>query len=569
MKKEDYIREFLKKRGCDMPEAMRAYFDFDENALRKISEMTGGKEILDALAAAHAGKKHIVIYGDYDADGIMASFILYSGLDRLVPGRVKIFINDRFEDGYSITPNSIQKLLALYPETEVVITCDNGIGAAEAFVSVKDRGLTILVTDHHGQSEPLPEGIPALDEKSFAQKEADESAGVEREDFCGAELARRVVDELYAQLGLKEGNREFLNELYAYSGFATITDSVPMNPANHFVAKRGLEMMRADRGFFQILKNESGHAAHKIAADTVGFYFGPLFNAAGRVAGTAKNALAAPVLYSLGYEKECAQTVRSLLSMNETRKEMCRREDSLAFRMIEENGWEGAPFILVAGEEFSEGINGLTAAHIVHRYGVPAAVLSPVKNDTSVYKGSARSREGFDLFSAFMSHPELIKAGGHPLAAGLSVKDTDLEEVRALLCRDAAGIVYHEPEPDFLFTPGGITLEDVGAMREAFDELEPFGPGFEPPRICISGEIYPVRPLKEIHSKMTMRKLSADGHTIDLLWWNHLEEAEKMTGAGSAGKEYTFMGEPSVNEYAGRCSIQFKVSDIGFCPNII
>ena len=565
MKKEDYIREFLNKRGCTTPEERRAYFDFDENVLRRVADMCGGKEILDALADAAAEQKFVVIYGDYDADGIMASFILYSGLERLIPGRVKIFINNRFEDGYSITPESIRKLLELYPDTEVIITCDNGIAAAEAFESVRERGLTILVTDHHeqpGQSGPVPGDIPMADEKSLAQMAADEADGIAREEFCGAELARRVVTELYDKLGLAEENRDFLDGLYAYSGFATITDSVPMNPANHYVAKRGLEMIRADRGFFQTLRNESGHAAHRVSADTVGFYFGPLFNAAGRVAGTAKNALAAPVLYAMGYEKECAQAVKSLLSLNEKRKEMCRREDSLAFRMIEENGWDRDPFILVAGSEFSEGINGLTAAHIVNRYGVPAAVLSPVRNDSSLYKGSARSREGFDLFRSFTSHPGLIKAGGHPMAAGLALKKEDLEEVRALLCRDAEGIVYSEPEADFLFTPGSISLEDVRAMQEAFEALEPFGPGFEPPRICITGEVYPVRPLKEVHAKMTMQQRSSDGYYIDLIWWNHLEEAQKITGAGSAGNGFTFMGEPSVNEYAGRCSIQFKISEL-------
>ncbi len=561
MTKNDYIEEFLKKRGCASKEEMRDYFEFDETRLRKVADMRYGRAVLSALSSAVDAGDHIVVYGDYDADGIMASFILYSGLDRLLPGKIKIFINNRFEDGYSITKESMEKLLRLYPETGLIITCDNGIGAGEALSLAKTRGISVLVTDHHEQGTALPEGIPALDEKSLLQKEADEGSGTIREEFCGAELARRVITELYEMRGLTKDpeDRSFLLSLYAYSGFATITDSVPMNPANHYVAKRGLDVIRRDKGFFEILKRESGNENRRVDPDTIGFSYGPLFNAAGRVLGTAKNALAAPVLFYLGYEKECAQAIRSLLSVNEKRKAMCAGEDRLAFSMIEENGWGNDPFILVCGEEFSEGINGLTAAHIVTKYGVPAAVLSPVKGDPGRFKGSARSRDGFDLFRAFSSHTDCITAGGHPMAAGLSIKKEDAERVRRLLCADARGIAYKDPEPDFTLTPKTLTLSDVENMQSAFAALEPFGPGFEAPRVCIRGNVWPVRPIKEVHGKFSMTEKSRDGFYIDLIWWNHFSEADAFA---KTGKELLVTGEPSVNEFNGKFSVQFKVSDI-------
>lgn len=556
MTKKEYIEEFLKKRGYGSKEEIRRFFGFEEKDLRKVAAMCGGACLLSELKEAVLRQKNIVIYGDYDADGIMASYILYSGLVRLIPDKVKIFINNRFEDGYSITAESLNKMTALYPDTDVIITCDNGIGAGKALSEVKKKGITVLVTDHHEQGEPMPEDIPAVDEKSIPQKEKDARDGIEREDFCGAELARRVISELYEQMGRAGQEKEFLDSLYAYSGFATITDSVQMNAANHYVARRGLKAIEEDRGFFEVLKNETGNNSYAADAITIGFIYGPLFNAAGRVSGTAKNALAAPVLFDMGYRAECAATVRGLIALNEKRKEMCRREDELAFSLIEENGWDKDPFILVAGDQFSEGINGLTASHIVSRYKVPAAVLSPVKNKPGTCKGSARSIEGFDLFRAFSSHSGKITAGGHPMAAGLSIKDEDIEEVRELLKADAKGVVYKEPEPDFIFTPSSLSLAEVENMREAFRTLEPFGPGLEAPRISIRGKVYPVRPLKEVHAKMTMQERSADGLYIDLLWWNHLKEAEKICGAGG---EVMFMGELSINEYNGRRSIQFKV----------
>ena len=377
----DYVTDFLRKRGYTTPEEQEAFLHFRESSLRKAAEMVNGPLLLEKLEAAVREKKPICVYGDYDADGIMAAFILYSGLDHLCGGGVHWFINDRFEDGYNISPESMAKLLQKYPDTEVVLTCDNGVSAAQAIDFAMKQGVTVLVTDHHEQGLPIREDCPVVDEKSLAQKAADRAAETTREDFCGAELARRVITELYERCGAAEENRDFLEDLYAYAGFATITDSVPMNAANHFVAKKGLAIIRKREGFWKLLEEVCGNQARGISGETIGFSYGPMINAGGRVTGSAEHAFHSLQYFYEGRENDCRQALQSLAALNETRKELCCRDDESARRLIEQEQRQDDAFLLLYGEQFSEGVNGLTAGHLAEKYHVPAAVLSPAKND--------------------------------------------------------------------------------------------------------------------------------------------------------------------------------------------
>ena len=522
---------------------------------RKAAELEGGAALLARLREAVVLSEPVTVYGDYDADGIMATYILYSGLNRLRPGNVHWFINNRFEDGYNITEESMQKCLARYPDTRVILTCDNGINAREAVGYAMKRGVTVLVTDHHIQTVPLTETCPAIDEKSVRQTEADRIAGMIPEEYCGAELARRVIRDLYGLLGIRQKNEGFLDSLYAFSGFATITDSVPMNGSNHQTARKGLAKIRKQEGFWALLHQEFSDAGRQIHGDTIGFYYGTLINAGSRITGKADPAMNMLLAWDSGREDVCRQAIRELIGCNEKRKELCDHDDAIAFSMIEQNGLYQHPFILVYDERFSEGVNGLTATHITARYHVPSAVLSPVRQEPGVYKGSARSVEGCDLIGLFQSHPDVIRAGGHAMAAGLSVDQKDLEHVRELLDQDMQGFsAPPEPEPDFLYQIPALSMQAVDWHKQLISALEPFGPGFEEPRIEFRGA---VRNLWEKNKKNSDEKIhaafpmgrSADGYLVQANWWKHLAEARRWF---QPGKELRCRGKADRNEYTDR-----------------
>ena len=572
--KNPYIVEILKKRGFATAEAVKNFLNFSEKDLRRVADLCGGEALLSELEQAVRQAQNVTVYGDYDADGVMAVYILFAGLDRLIPGHVRCYVNNRFEDGYTITPESMQKMLSACPDTQVVLTCDNGISAGEAVAYAAARGVRVLVTDHHGQAVPLPEGCVAVDEKSLAQRAADEAAGTAPELFCGAELARRVITELYGRLGLAEREAAFLEELYGFAGFATVTDAVPMTAANHYVARRGLDLIRAGRGVWGFLHDRCGVRRETITDDAIGYRYGPMINASSRVTGSAKSALLVFVQYYRGRTDRCAAAVDHLLELNELRRQMCREDDALAFRLAAARGAEREPFILLADPGFREGINGLTASHLTERYGVPAAVLSPVAGDPAQYKGSARSVEGFDLFAALTAHRDFVQSGGHPMAAGLSLAGTDIERLRELLKEEAlrtlglpeAGRQTAAEKPaDFFFAPEALSVKTVEELTEAVHALMPFGPGFEAPRIALRMEAPHFVALhgrdgSERHAKFVTAQHSADRKEVEAVWWNRAEEARAFAQtAGSA----TFYGQLEFNSY-GEGRIQMIVNEARF-----
>ena len=541
----------------------------DEADLRPLSGLICGREVIAELSEAVMSGRYVTVYGDYDADGIMAAYILCASLSLLNPGKAGWFINDRFEDGYNMTTASVEKCLAEHPDTELMITCDNGINAAEAVAFAMAKGVDVIVTDHHVQTRPLPAGCRALDERSLEQVKADEAFGILPEGFCGAELARRVVRELFATLGKDKEFREYLDGLYAYSAFATIADHVPMNAANHYVGRRGLDIIAEGEGFWGVLKDEylaeRGLRQLRIDSSAIGFSYAPMINASSRMTGSADTAMRALMSANGAPGDDAKQAIRALIGLNEERKEVCARDDMVAFDIIEKNGYDRDPFILVCDPRLSEGVNGLTATHITEKYKVPSAVLSPNRNDASVFKGSARSPEGFDLVRALTSHGELIRAGGHPLAAGLSVSETDIETVRALLNRDAVGFRYEPVKKfDLVFSPEDLSVRLVNEIAEITRSLEPFGPGFEEPRILVVGRARDIWESakkgtgKKVHAKFPLGR-AADGSFVDAVWWNHLDDAKAVF---EPGKELGFKGGLGLNEFRGKVSLQITVTGI-------
>ena len=529
--------------------------------MRKLTDLYGGKTLLKRLCEAVQASGEITIYGDYDADGVMSVYILYAGLSRLAPDRVNWFVNNRFDDGYSITADSMKKCLSRYPQTKTLITCDNGINAAEAVDYAMEKGILVLVTDHHVQTVPLRDDCPAVDEKSIKQVESDLASGVIPDECCGAELARRVVEALFDDMGCSDEHRDFLDGLYAYSGLATIADVVPMNPSNHAVARKGLQLLQKEEGFWGFLKEEFIPKTKRIHGETIGFYYGPLLNASSRMTGEATHAVNMLLSYDGGDEAACRSAIQALVKLNHERRELSAHDDEIANGIIETENLASMPFIMVWSEQFSEGVNGLTAAHITERYRVPCAVLSPTKLDPDVYKGSARSVEGADLIKLLQKHTDLVQAGGHGMAAGLSVRKEHLETVRTLLCEDLKGFqAPPEAEPDYVYQTDRLTRKDAAFHEYLTEAYEPFGPGFEEPRIAFTGKAENLWRNKGkntdelVHAVFPMGN-SADGILVKANWWNHLKEAEQWY---EKGKVLHCRGKIAYDVYTNREGREYR-----------
>ena len=370
------------------------------------------------------GKKVRVI-GDYDIDGVNATYILQQGLAGL-GADVDTDIPDRIKDGYGLNQMLIDR--ALEDDVDTIITCDNGIAAMNEIAYGKENGMTIVVTDHHE--------VPYLEEngeKKYLLPPADAVVDPHRADceypfkgLCGAAVAYKLVEVLYRVSGKSEQEVEHLQErLMENVAIATIGDVMDLVGENRVFVKKGLELLKTT-------KNEGLHALMQCTgvdiADLntyhIGFVIGPCINAGGRL-DTAKRALE---LLNASNRREAVTLAADLKELNDSRKEMTEEGVEEAVRQIESSSWKDDQVLVVYLPECHESIAGIIAGRIKERYYRPTFVLT--KGETGV-KGSGRSIEAYDMFAEMSRCRELFtKFGGHKLAAGLSLEEEKVEVFR-------------------------------------------------------------------------------------------------------------------------------------------
>lgn len=533
----DSVARVLYNRGFSDPRSVLNYLNYKPFQLRDVEKMKDADVFLSRLQTAIEKKEHITIYGDYDADGVMSTFIWLMSLATL--GNIpQWFVNNRFSEGYGLNVKGMKRLLELYPETQLIVTCDNGIKAWEGIDYAKAHGVDVIVSDHHGQSqgEPLP-SCPVVCEKRLDEDER------KSEWFCGAELSRRLVTALFGRMGLQREYRAFLNRLYAYSGLATVTDSITMNAANHFVVKEGLRQIGDEYDLiWKVLREECHPSA--IDQDMIGFKYGPMINASGRVLGTVDLVMQA-FLESFAYgveaekcmqegkaylfgptrEEQCRKAVQKLIEVNEERKMMSAEGDKIAAEIIEKSGYQEDKFLVIADERFEEGINGLIAGHLTEQYSVPSIVLCPKDGEPEIFKGSARSVEGFNVFEVLNECNDLLLGfGGHPGAAGLSIKRENISALRERLRTIAEKYVPEKEttvEVDFIATPDSIQPR----LAQELNQLMPYGEGFAKPTVGFEGIIKEYRVLNDRHIKFT---IDTGTTPLEIFWWNSIQNFQKQ-----------------------------------------
>lgn|GEM_PF-1163656 len=565
--------DLMKKRGFATEEEMLEYLNYPVEELPRFSSLLNGEALLRGILEAIAQNDPITIYGDYDADGIMAMTILYQGLTRLGAGRVGWFANDRFRNGYSITPESLEDCLAAFPDTRVILTCDNGIGAVEAWEKALQLGIRVFVTDHHEQAPDriLPEGILAVCEKSVMQKERFLEEGREAEDFCGAELARRLVLELFERKGIAPLQETFLHGLLAYSGLATVTDVVPLHAGNRAVLREAVQIIRRDRGIwrrFHRFLMSPNLPQEKLDEDAFGYYFGPAINAPGRLSGSVK----LPMQALLAGEDESAdELLMQMAKLNNDRKTFTGEDLEFCKKEILKNGYEKDPVILIAAAHLREGINGLTAGKLCELYKVPVIVLGQSENP-KIYKGSARSTDEVDIFRLLYSCRDLLTAfGGHPKAAGLSIEKEKIAQLRRLLIersvKSGPDKGPSEKKADFYMTPEKLSARWIQNYRSAVERLHPFGEGFEQPKIYFEGQVSKIYLMKnDLHAKAMFAELSEDQKEVAMLLWNKGALCKEYLKAHSWQPPYIrgYVKNPDINEFNGRVSCQVVEEDVEF-----
>ena len=411
----------IRNRDVIEDEEIRVFLQGDMRDLHNPHLMQDADKLVEILKEKIQAGRAIRIIGDYDIDGVMSTYILKVALER-VGAIVSIQIPDRIHDGYGLNLHLIERAYA--DGIDTIVTCDNGIAAIEEIARAKELGMTVLVTDHH----EIPfEEINGT--KHYKYSVADAIVNPHREDcaypykfLCGAAVAWKVVCVLYERMGIPFEEAAILLENVA---FATVGDIMPLTGENRILVKEGLKRIhRTTNVGMRALIAQCGLEPEQIDAFHFGFVLGPCINASGRL-DTAKRAI--ELFFQTDYDK-AATIANELVVLNAERKELTQEGVEAAIRFYEEHNCDQDKVLVIYLPEVHESIAGIIAGRIREKYYKPVFVLTKGEDGA---KGSGRSIEEYSMYEEMCKCQELFtKFGGHPMAAGLSLPEENIDVFR-------------------------------------------------------------------------------------------------------------------------------------------
>jgi len=484
------------------------------------------KKIADAIRA----KRRITLVGDYDVDGVSSTAIMVDFF-RQIPYPLEAIIPNRFRDGYGVSPSVLERV-----ESDLIITVDNGISAIEAARICKERGIELIITDHHTPSEILPEAYaivdPKLEDDTYPFKE-----------ICGAEVAWLLLALVKKELSLNIDMKQFLDIL----AIAIIADIMPLININRTLVKEGLKLlMHSQRPASIIIRDFLNKSA--ISSEDIAFQIAPRINSAGRL----EDASIALEFFTAKDTHTAFKQFELLGKLNELRKETEAQATKEAIESVDESD----TIIVVAKEGWHEGVVGIVASRLVDKFGKPAIVLSI---DGQSAKGSARSIGNVSIYELIKENEHLLtKFGGHKMAAGLGLKSKDIDAFREAINRSAAKIPAEEFIPKEQIT-GILDSEDIDfELLELLEQFEPYGEANSRPRFLFKdAEVVNIKLMgaDKSHSRIEVRQYPHQRKTVELIAFRRafeMPDDRKISCSYSVAK----------NEFNGRVSLQLLVDKI-------
>ncbi|MFQ9672709.1 MAG: single-stranded-DNA-specific exonuclease RecJ [Clostridium paraputrificum] len=486
-KKEDFIKltneyeinpliaRLLANRGIVNKKEASLFLKGTVNDLNDASLMKDMKKAVSIIKGSIEEKKKIVIYGDYDCDGVCSTTILYRTLKKL-GANFDYYIPNREDEGYGMNSDRIRKLKS--EGAEVILTCDNGISAMEQVEVAKELGLTVIITDHHDIPYIEKEGnrINVVPNSDCVINPKQGNCEYPFKELCGAGVALKFSMELVNAMG--RSFSEFY-DLFQYAAIATICDVVELLGENRIIVKEGLKLINNTSSIgLKALIKATGLEGKEIGEYHFGFVLGPCINATGRL----ETADLSVELLITEDEKYAEELAKKLYDLNVERQELTFDSVESVISKVEEEIANGEKVILVYDEGIHESIAGIVAGRVRERFNLPAIVMTKGKD---MPKGSARSIEGYNMFEELNKCKEYIeKFGGHPMAAGLSVKEENISLLRKALnskCTLSDEDIIPVIKID---SPLEIKYLDESLVEE-IESLRPFGKGNGSPLFAV------------------------------------------------------------------------------------
>lgn len=497
-------------------------------------------------------RNRIRIIGDYDIDGVMSTYILLESL-RGLGCDVDMMIPNRITDGYGINEHLIEQ--AWQEGRDTIITCDNGIAAVTQIRKAKDLGMTVIVTDHHEVSFEDLEGerkeiLPPADAIVNPKQKA---CSYPFAGLCGAVVAMKVMEALYEKMAPEV---DLVDKMLPFAGIATIGDVMDLQDENRILVKEGLQRLHHTTNLgLQELIRVNNLEPENISPYHIGFILGPCLNASGRL-DTAKRALQ---LLLADSREEAAVLAGDLKNLNESRKEMTAQGLEKAIEQVESTSMMEDTVLVVFLPECHESLAGIIAGRLRERYHKPSFVLT--RGEEGV-KGSGRSIESYSMYEKLCECKEyLTKFGGHPMAAGLSLEEENVERFRRKL-NEQSGLTEEDlVEKVTIDVPMPIHYIRKDLVQE-LSLLEPFGKGNEKPLFAQKNLwISQMRVFGKNRNVVKMRLTDENGYPMDGVYFGNGDE---FAEEGRGKRKISIVYYPDINMYQGRESLQVIIRHYQF-----
>lgn len=494
-------------------------------------------------------KKKIRIIGDYDIDGVTATYILLTGLKRL-GANVDTYIPDRIKDGYGMHEQLVVK--AYEDKVNTIVTCDNGISASKEIEKAKELGMTVIVTDHH--EVPFEDGengriyrIPKADAVINPKQEA---CKYPNKNICGAVVAWKLIWALYEKANL---TKKEIMEFLEFAAIATVGDVMDLQGENRIIVKEGLKCIAKTKNEgLKALIQANGLEEGTISAYHIGFVIGPCINASGRL-DTAARSLA---LFQEKDRKTAAKIAGDLTALNQSRKSLTEIGRKQAEELVETTEMGKDRVLVIYLPDCHESLAGIIAGRIREKYNKPVFVLT--KSEEGV-KGSGRSIECYSMYEELVKCGDLLeKFGGHPMAAGLSLKEENVNIFRKRLnelCRLTEEDLYPKIVIDVPMPISYISWELVHQLSL----LEPFGKANVKP-LFAQKDLYVLNPriLGKNQNVVKMQLSDGNGTECEAIYFG---EAAEFMDFVKTHEKIMITYYPDINHFQGRESLQIVIKN--------
>lgn len=543
------IARLIRNRDVIGDEKIREYLLGTVDEIPSPWLMKDMEKAVDILKKKIQQQARIRIIGDYDIDGVTSTYILLKGLTR-IGADVDTYIPDRVADGYGIHEHLIDRAEA--DGIDTIVTCDNGIAAAAEIQTAKDKGMAVIVTDHHeipyreenGERKViLPPADAILNPKQY-------DCPYPNKNLCGAVVAFKYITALYECFDVPQKELEDYYELVA---IATVGDVMDLQGENRILVKEGLRRLKntKNKGLQELIRANALEDA-RITAYHIGFVLGPCINASGRL-DTAARSLA---LLNAQTKEEAAKLAGDLTALNQSRKALTEKGKEEAIQLIETTELKNDRVLVVYLPDCHESLAGIIAGRIREKYHKPAFVLT--KGEKSA-KGSGRSIESYSMYEELVKCADLmVQFGGHPMAAGLSIEEENIEKFRRQLNENCT-LTEEDLRPKVVIDVPMPVSYITKELIEQISLLEPFGKGNTKPIFAQKGlRVLDSSIIGKNKNVVKLKLLDPQGVTMEGIYFG---EAEDFANFIRQKDTISVTYYPEINRFRGRESLQIIIQN--------